>query len=463
MTAILWCEKSNSDDESPHFGANISGKIMNSNNRWFRVATLAVIATLQSTQAFADDLNAANTSWILTSTALVLFMTIPGLSLFYGGLVRSKNVLSVLMQCFAITCLASIIWFAFGYSLAFGNGGSMNAYIGNLDNFFLGNLTEDSMAGDIPESVFAMFQMTFAIITPALIVGAFAERMRFSAMLLFSGLWLVLVYAPITHWVWGGGWLGEMGLLDFAGGTVVHITAGVGALIAALVLGNRKGFPRQAMPPHNLTMTVTGAGMLWVGWFGFNGGSALAANGDAGMAMLVTHISAAAGSLAWMMMEWIKHGKPSVLGIVTGMVAGLGTITPASGFVGPAGALVIGLSAGIICYYATQAIKQRFQIDDSLDVFPVHGVGGMLGTLLAGVFASDALGVFSGQGYNEGMDMVSQVSVQLTGIVATFAYTAVVTYVLLKLVDRMLTLRVEEEGEMRGLDLVEHDERGYDL
>jgi Amt family ammonium transporter len=424
---------------------------------------LAVIATLQSIQAFADDLNAANTSWILTSTALVLFMTIPGLSLFYGGLVRSKNVLSVLMQCFAITCLASIIWFAFGYSLAFGNGGSMNAYIGNLDNIFLANLTEDSMAGDIPESVFAMFQMTFAIITPALIVGAFAERMRFSAMLLFSGLWLVLVYAPITHWVWGGGWLGEMGLLDFAGGTVVHITAGVGALVAALVLGNRKGFPRQAMPPHNLTMTVTGAGMLWVGWFGFNGGSALAANGDAGMAMLVTHISAAAGSLAWMVMEWTRHGKPSVLGMVTGMVAGLGTITPASGFVGPAGALVIGLSAGIICYYATQAIKQRFKIDDSLDVFPVHGVGGILGTLLAGVFASDALGVFSGQGYNEGMDMISQVSVQLTGIVATFTYTAVVTYLLLKLVDKMLTLRVDEEGEMRGLDLVEHDERGYDL
>ena len=424
---------------------------------------LAVIATLQSTQVFADDLNAANTSWILTSTALVLFMTIPGLSLFYGGLVRSKNVLSVLMQCFAITCLASIIWFAFGYSLAFGNGGSMNAYIGNLDNIFLANLTEDSMAGDIPESVFAMFQMTFAIITPALIVGAFAERMRFSAMLLFSGLWLVLVYAPITHWVWGGGWLGEMGLLDFAGGTVVHITAGVGALVAALVLGNRKGFPRQAMPPHNLTMTVTGAGMLWVGWFGFNGGSALAANGDAGMAMLVTHISAAAGSLAWMVMEWTRHGKPSVLGMVTGMVAGLGTITPASGFVGPAGALVIGLSAGIICYYATQAIKQRFKIDDSLDVFPVHGVGGILGTLLAGVFASDALGVFSGQGYNEGMDMISQVSVQLTGIVATFSYTAVVTYLLLKLVDKILTLRVDEEGEMRGLDLVEHDERGYDL
>ena len=427
------------------------------------MTALAIILALLPIQAFADDLNAANTSWILTSTALVLFMTIPGLSLFYGGLVRSKNVLSVLMQCFAITCLASIVWFAFGYSIAFGDGGSMNAYIGNLDNLFLGKVTEGSMVGDIPESVFAMFQMTFAIITPALIVGAFAERMRFSAMLLFSGLWLTLVYAPITHWVWGGGWLGEMGLLDFAGGTVVHITAGVGALVAALVLGNRKGFPRQAMPPHNLTMTVTGAGMLWVGWFGFNGGSALAANGDAGMAMLVTHISAAAGSLAWMMMEWTKHGKPSVLGIVTGMVAGLGTITPASGFVGPAGALIIGLSAGVICYYATQAIKQRFKIDDSLDVFPVHGVGGMLGTLLAGVFASDALGVFSGQGYNEGMNMVSQVSVQLVGIIATFAYTAIVSYILLKLVDKLLVLRVDEEDEVRGLDLVEHDERGYDL
>ena len=424
---------------------------------------LSTLLLLLPIQAFAEELNGANTSWILTSTALVLFMTIPGLSLFYGGLVRSKNALSVLMQCFSITCLASIIWFAFGYSLAFGNGGSLNSYIGDLSNFFMGNITEESMAGDIPESVFALFQMTFAIITPALIVGAFAERMRFSAMLLFSALWLIVVYAPITHWVWGGGWLGEMGLLDFAGGTVVHITAGVGALVAALVLGNRKGFPQQAMPPHNLTMTVTGAGMLWVGWFGFNGGSALAANGDAGMAMLVTHISAAAGSLAWMMMEWTKHGKPSVLGIVTGMVAGLGTITPASGFVGPAGALVIGLSAGVICYYATQAIKQRFHIDDSLDVFPVHGVGGMLGTLLAGIFASDQLGVFSGQGYNEGMNMASQVSVQITGIIATFAYTAVITYLLLKLIDNLLVLRVDEEDEIRGLDLVEHDERGYDL
>jgi len=416
-----------------------------------------------STQVFADELNGANTSWILTSTALVLFMTIPGLSLFYGGLVRSKNVLSVLMQCFAITCMASLIWLVFGYSLAFGDGGSMNAWIGNLDNLLMGNIQEDSMAGDIPESVFAMFQMTFAVITPALIVGAFAERMRFSAMLLFSALWLMVVYAPITHWVWGGGWLGEMGLLDFAGGTVVHITAGVGALVAALVLGNRRGFPNQAMPPHNLTMTVTGAGMLWVGWFGFNAGSALAANGDAGMAMLVTHISAASGSLAWMMMEWVKHGKPSVLGIVTGMVAGLGTITPASGFVGPGGALIIGFSAGIICYYATQAIKQRFKIDDSLDVFPVHGVGGILGTFYAGIFASDALGVFSGKGYNEGMTMASQTYVQIVGIASTFVYTAIVTFILLKLVDKLLVLRINEEDETSGLDLTEHNERGYDL
>jgi Amt family ammonium transporter len=424
---------------------------------------LVVLLSGLSVQAFGQDLNGANTSWILTSTALVLFMTIPGLSLFYAGLVRSKNVLSVLMQCFAITCLASLIWFAFGYSIAFGDGGSLNWFMGNLDNFMLGNISESSMSGDIPESVFAMFQMTFAVITPALIVGAFAERMRFSAMLLFSAFWLVTVYAPITHWVWGGGWLGEMGLLDFAGGTVVHITAGVAALVAALVIGNRRGFPSKAMPPHNLTLSVTGAGMLWVGWFGFNAGSALAANGDAGMAMLVTHISAASGSLAWMTMEWIKHGKPSVLGIVTGMVAGLGTITPASGFVGPGGALVIGLSAGVICYYATQAIKQRFLIDDSLDVFPVHGVGGILGTLLAGIFASDALGVFSGQGYNEGMTMNSQVQVQVIGIVATLVYTAIVTYLLLKLVDKLLVLRVNDEEEQQGVDLVEHDEKGYDL
>tara|TARA_R110001592_G_scaffold363352_2_gene684818 strand:- start:90439 stop:91749 length:1311 start_codon:yes stop_codon:yes gene_type:complete len=411
----------------------------------------------------ADDLNGANTAWIITATALVLFMTIPGLSLFYGGLVRVKNVLSVLMQCFAITCIASLIWLICGYSLAFTDGGAMNSWIGGLDNFMLANVFEDSLSGDIPESVFAMFQMTFAIITPTLIIGAFAERVKFSAVLIFSSIWLLLVYVPITHWVWGGGWLGQMGLLDFAGGTVVHVTAGIGALVAALVVGNRKGFQIHAMMPHNLTMTVAGAGMLWVGWFGFNAGSALAANGDAGMAMLVTHISAATGSLAWMMMEWIKHGKPSVLGIVTGMVAGLGTITPASGFVGPGGALIIGFTAGIVCYFATQLVKQKFKIDDSLDVFPVHGMGGILGTMLAGVFASAELGVFSGQGYAEGMTMGSQVQVQLIGVASTLVYTAIVTYIILKLVDMMVGLRVDTEDETYGLDLSQHDERGYDL
>lgn len=323
--------------------------------------------------AMADELSGANTAWILTSTALVLFMTLPGLALFYGGLVRSKNVLSVLMQCFSIACVASLLWFAAGYSIAFSEGG---AYFGDLSKAFLAGVMEDSMSGDLPETVFIMFQMTFAIITPALIIGGFAERMRFSAVLLFSAAWLLLVYAPITHWVWGGGWLAEMGLLDFAGGTVVHVTAGVAALVAAVVLGPRKGFGTSAMTPHNLTMTVTGAGMLWVGWFGFNAGSALAANGDAGMAMLVTHLSAATGALTWSLVEWVKYGKPSILGAVTGMVAGLGTITPASGFVGPAGAVVIGFSAGIICFYATNTLKLVLKIDDSLDVFPVHGVGG---------------------------------------------------------------------------------------
>ena len=408
----------------------------------------------------ADTLNGADTAWILTATALVLFMTLPGLSLFYGGLVRSKNILSVLMQCFAITCAVSLLWLLCGYSLAFGQG---NGFIGDFSQVLLANIGEESLAGGIPESVFAMFQMTFAIITPALIVGAFAERMRFATMLVFSAIWLLAVYVPVTHWVWGGGWLGAMGLLDFAGGTVVHITAGVAALVAAMVMGPRKGFGSALLLPHNLTMTVMGAGMLWVGWFGFNAGSALAANGDAGMAMLATHISAAAGSLAWMVMEWLRHGKPSVLGIVTGMVAGLGTITPASGFVGPGGALVIGLSAGVICYYCTQALKNRFKIDDSLDVFPVHGVGGMLGTLLAGIFASTQLGAFSGQGYAEGMTMGSQVTVQLIGIGATFIYTAVVTFVLLKILDALMGLRVTAEEETTGLDIVLHDERGYDL
>ncbi len=425
-----------------------------------RLAVL-LAAFLVSGLSVADDgLSGANTAWILTSTALVLFMTLPGLALFYGGLVRSKNVLSILMQCFAIACIASILWFVVGYAIAFGDGGD---YIGSLDKMFLAGVMEGSLSGDLPETVFVMFQMTFAIITPALIIGGFAERMKFSAVMIFSALWLLVVYAPVTHWVWGGGWLGQMGLLDFAGGTVVHITAGVAALVAALVLGNRRGFGETAMPPHNMTMTITGAGMLWVGWFGFNAGSALAANGDAGMAMLVTHLSAATGAFTWLCIEWIKYGKPSALGAVTGMVAGLGTITPASGFVGPAGAIVIGFSAGIICFYATLTIKQKWKIDDSLDVFPVHGVGGILGTFMAGIFASSELGIFSGQGLAEGMTIASQLGVQLTGIGATFVYTAVVTYILLIIVKSMVGLRVTEDEETEGLDVVAHNERGYDL
>ena len=424
--------------------------------------TLAVCCLLVASQsAFASEtLSSANTAWILTSTALVLFMTIPGLSLFYGGLVRVKNVLSVLMQCFAITCMVSVLWLIGAYSLAFSEG---NALIGGLDNMFFANVTEGSMSGDIPESVFAMFQLTFAIITPALIVGAFAERMKFASMMLFSAIWVIVVYAPVTHWVWGGGWLGEMGLLDFAGGTVVHVTAGAAALVCALVMGPRKGFPTTAMPPHNLTMAMTGAGMLWVGWFGFNAGSALAANGDAGMAMLVTHMSASAGALTWMACEWFKFGKPSALGAVTGMVAGLGTITPASGFVGPMGGLVIGILGGFLCFNMTNLLKIKLRIDDSLDVFPVHGVGGALGTILAGVFASASLGIFSGQGYAEGMYMASQLTVQVTGVIATFVYTVIATFVILKLVDVLLGLRVGTDEETEGLDINQHNERGYDL
>lgn len=421
----------------------------------------AIVLGLVPTLALAQDVNGADTAWMMTATALVLFMTIPGLSLFYAGLVRTRNVLSVLMQCFAITCVASLVWLFLGYSLAFSEG---NGFIGGLSNILFADIQENSVIGTIPESVFALYQMTFAIITPALICGSFAERVRFGAVMLFSILWLILVYVPITHWVWASdGWLFKMGLLDFAGGTVVHITAGVGSLVCALVLGSRTGFGKTAMPPHNLTMTVTGAGMLWVGWFGFNGGSALAANSNAGMAMLVTHISAAAGAAAWMLMEKIKFGKPSVLGIVTGMVAGLGTITPASGSVGPGGALIIGLLAGILCFLATHTIKQKFKIDDSLDVFPVHGVGGILGTFLAGILTSSALGIFRGQGYAEGVTMSSQVLVQITGIVATLIYTAVLTYVVLKIVDAITGFRVTVEEETTGLDIVLHDERGYDL
>jgi Amt family ammonium transporter len=405
----------------------------------------------------ADALNAANTAWILTSTALVLFMTIPGLALFYAGLVRSKNVLSVLMQCFSITCVVSLLWVVAGYGLAFGEGGSFNQVIGG-GKFLLHGIAADSLVGDIPETVYLSFQMTFAIITPALIVGGFAERMRFSAMLWFSSLWLLVVYAPVCHWVWGGGWLGELGLLDFAGGTVVHVNAGVAAIVAALVIGSRTGFPTTAMPPHNMTLTVTGASMLWVGWYGFNAGSALAADSSAGMALLATHVSAAAGSLAWMACEWIRFGKPSVLGIVTGMVAGLGTITPASGFVGPGGALVIGLTAGVICFFATQFIKRALKIDDSLDVFPVHGVGGVLGTILCGVFVAESLG---GAGYGEGVSPGSQLGIQLLGAGATLAWCSIATFVLLRLVDLLVGLRVTPEQEREGLDVIEHNERGY--
>jgi len=387
-------------------------------------------------------------------------MTIPGLALFYGGLVRSRNVLSVLMQCFSITCVVSIVWLVAGYSLAFSDGGAMNAWIGGLGNVMLAGIAEDTVSGTIPESAFALFQMTFAIITPALIVGGFAERIRFSAMMIFSVAWLLLVYVPICHWVWGGGWLSDLGVMDFAGGIVVHITAGVAALVAAIVLGNRRGFPQQAMPPHNMTLTITGAGMLWVGWFGFNGGSALAANGDAAMAMLSTHVAAAAGAFTWMCAEWVRYGKPSALGAVTGMVAGLGTITPASGFVGPGGALIIGLSAGLVCFMATNFIKRTLHIDDSLDVFPVHGVGGILGTLLTAIFASNALGVFSGQ---QDINIASQLSTQAIGVVVAVVYTAVITFGILKLTDRLVGNRVEADQEQEGLDLVSHNERGYDL
>jgi|TARA_B100000959_G_scaffold187130_1_gene195701 Amt family ammonium transporter len=389
-------------------------------------------------------------------------MTLPGLSLFYGGLVRTKNVLSVLMQCFAIAVAISILWLVVGYSITFGP--SESAYWGGLSRMLFNGITIDSMSGDIPETVFASFQMTFAIITPALVVGAFVERIKFSSMLIFSVLWTLVVYFPVANWVWGGGWLGQMGLIDFAGGTVVHITAGVAALVTALVIGKRKDFLSAATLPHNLTMSFTGAAMLWVGWFGFNAGSALAADGAAGMALFVTHISAATGALTWIIIEWIKFGKPSGLGAITGMVAGLATITPASGSVGPAGALLVGLSGGVICYFATTYLKQTVKIDDSLDVFPVHGVGGMVGTFLAGILVSANLGVFSGNGLAEGMTVGSQVGVQVIGILATAIYTAIMTFILLKLVGVLTSgIRVSEEQEQQGLDITDHDEKGYSM
>ena len=409
----------------------------------------------------APTVDSGDTAWMLTATALVLFMTIPGLSLFYAGMVRSKNVLSVMMQCFAIASLMTVLWALYAYSMAFTDGGSMQKWVGGLDKMWLSGVGVDVVSGTIPETVFMTFQMTFAIITPALIVGAFAERMKFSAMLIFMAVWLTVVYAPICHWVWGGGWLGDKGILDFAGGTVVHINAGVAGLVAALVLGKRKGYPRTAMPPHNLGYTLMGASMLWVGWFGFNAGSELAANGTAGMAMAVTQIATATAALGWMFSEWISHGKPSALGIASGAVAGLVAITPACGSVGPMGALAIGAASGVGCFIASTSLKRAIGYDDSLDVFGVHAVGGIIGALLTGVFAAVSLG---GTGFGDGNSSIAQqVGVQFTGVIATIAYTAVVSLIILKVIDLLIGLRVNEEQETEGLDIALHDERGYNL
>jgi Amt family ammonium transporter len=398
----------------------------------------------------------ANTAWILTSTALVLFMTLPGLALFYAGLVRSKNTISVLAQCLVIAVLASVVWFVVGYSLSFSGDGS---YIGNLDKIFLKTVNLKSLSGDIPETVFVMFQMTFAIITPALIVGAFVERMKFSAVVLFTVLWLILVYAPATHWVWGGGWLAKMGVFDFAGGLVVHTTAGVSALVIAYSLGSRKGFPKNFNPPHSPVLAMVGACMLWVGWFGFNAGSALAANENAGMAMLVTHISAATATITWMFIDWIKNGKPGLVGMITGMIAGLATITPASGFVGPMGAIILGILAGSICYYCVGFVKFKLQIDDSLDVFAVHGVGGILGTLLAGILATD---LFGGLGLEK--SPLEQTMIQAIGILSVALLSFVGTAIIVKIIKLTTGLRVSEDEETgEGLDFGSHGESSYNL
>jgi Amt family ammonium transporter len=413
--------------------------------------------------AAAPTLNSGDTAWMLTSTALVLAMTIPGLALFYGGMVRSKNVLATMMQCFAITCLISVLWMMFGYSLAFDTTGmekgvtNFNSFVGGLSKAFLSGMEKGSLTLAVPESVFMTFQMTFAIITPALIVGAFAERMKFSAMLWFMAIWSLVIYAPIAHMVWSGdgGFMWDMGVLDFAGGTVVHINAGIAGLVAALVLGKRKGWPTTPMAPHNLTLSVIGAALLWVGWFGFNAGSAVAADGRAGMAMAVTQIATAAAALGWMFSEWLSHGKPSVLGIISGAVAGLVAITPASGFVGPVGALIIGIAAGVICFLASTKLKRALKYDDSLDAFGVHAIGGIVGALLTGFFAVESIGGTAGS--------FSQFLIQLKGVAITVVYCAVGTYIILKVLDAIMGLRVNDEQETEGLDLALHDERGYNL
>ena len=401
-------------------------------------------------------MNEATTAWILTSTALVLFMTLPGLALFYAGLVRSKNVLSVLAQCFGIACIASIVWIICGYSIAFNGDGE---YFGNLDKLFLNGVSLDSLSGDIPETLFVMFQMTFAIITPALIVGAYVERIKFISVMMITILWLIIVYAPVTHWIWGGGWLANMGVLDFAGGLVVHTTAGVSALVIVYYLGSRNGFPNQVQPPHSPVLAMIGAAMLWIGWFGFNAGSAIGANANAAMAMLVTHISAAVATITWMFMDISRNGKPGLVGMITGMVAGLATVTPASGFIGPMGAIILGISSGIICYIAVGFIKNKLNLDDSLDVFAVHGVGGIIGTMLAGVLAAEQ---FGGLGLETSIG--EQTYIQFVGVISVALYTLIATIIITSLVRAVFGLRidgVEEDGD--GVDVNTHGESGYNL
>ncbi len=428
-------------------------------SRVIRAGAYTLLAALTPGIVVAQDvLDSGDTAWMLTATALVLFMTIPGLSLFYAGMVRAKNALSVMMQCFAICCLMTILWVLYVYSLAFGD--DVGGVVGGLGKAFMAGVTPDALSGTIPESVFSMFQLTFAIITPALIVGAFAERMKFSAVLWFMAIWVSVVYGPICHWVWGGGWLGELGVLDFAGGTVVHINAGVAGLVAALVMGKRRGFPKSPMKPSNVVLTMVGAAMLWVGWFGFNAGSQLAADGTAGMAMAVTQFATAAAALTWMFAEWVSHGKPSALGLVSGAVAGLVAITPASGFVGPMGALAIGAASGLGCYLAVVKVKRALGYDDSLDVFGVHAVGGIIGALLTGIFVDAS---FGGVGLAEGMTIAGQVGKQVVGIGATIVYCGGVSFVILKVLDSVIGLRVSDEDEQEGLDLVLHDEQGYNL
>jgi ammonium transporter, Amt family len=430
------------------------------NKKYIFNLLLTLFIFLSPKNALANELNSGDTAWILTSTALVLFMTLPGLALFYGGLVRVKNILSVLIQCFVIACIVSVIWVIYGYSLAFKGSG---LYIGDFSSVFLNGISRNSLSGSIPETLFVMFQMTFAIITPALVIGAFVERIKFSAVCLFTIFWVTLVYLPACHMVWGGGYLGSIGVIDFAGGLVVHVTCGVAALVSAIMIGPRKGFPHTPLPPHNRSMVVIGAAMLWVGWFGFNAGSAVAANGDAAMAMLVTHISAAVAALVWMSVEWIKHGKPTVVGIATGMVAGLATITPAAGTVGPEGALLIGLLAGIVCFYATQLIKSVLKIDDSLDVFPVHGVGGMLGIIMLSIVGNPDGFLGSGASGISESGALNQLMIQLLGIALIFIWTAVLTWIILKIISYITGLRVDDETESQGLDLMSHGERGYNM